>query len=377
MSDNSDNTDMKVPDIDKKFMRMAIKLARKGEGRVNPNPLVGAVIVKDGRVIGHGYHECYGGLHAERNAFLSLSEDACGSDLYVTLEPCNHYGKTPPCTDIIIENKVKRVIIGSDDPNPLVNGKGIKRLRDAGIEVVSGFMKEECNSLNSVFFHYISTGLPYVMLKYAMTLDGKICTSSGQSKWISCEESRNYAHVLRNKYSAIMVGINTVCADDPLLNCRIEGKRSPVRVICDSNLKISTESKIVKTAQLYRTIIACAVTEADHNLRDKVKVLTESGAQVVCFNRNGKVDLNKLFQYLGSQNIDSVMVEGGGTLNEAVLRECYVNEADVFISPKIFGGTGKNPVMGRGVENIVDAYGFLITDVKRFGTDVMLVCKKK
>ena len=204
------------------YMKRAIELALEGEGYVNPNPMVGAVIVKDGRIIGEGYHRRYGELHAERNAIASLTESAEGATIYVTLEPCCHYGKTPPCTEAIIENKLSRVVIGSKDPNPLVAGKGVKRLREAGIEVIEDFLRDECDELNPVFFHYITTGLPYVVLKYAMTMDGKIATRTGASKWITGEEARGEVQRLRHKYSAIMAGIGTVLADDPLLHILFE-----------------------------------------------------------------------------------------------------------------------------------------------------------
>ena len=239
---------------DRDYMTRAIELAEGGVGYTSPNPLVGAVIVKDGRIIGEGYHERYGSLHAERNAFASLKESAEGATIYVTLEPCCHHGKQPPCTEAIVENKIARVVIGSRDPNPLVSGKGTAYLREHGILVEEDFMREECDRLNPIFFHYITNKLPYVVMKYAMTLDGKIATVTGASKWISGEESRHMVHELRHKYRGIMVGIGTVLADDPMLNCRIEGLRSPVRIICDSHLAIPLESNICKTAKEYDTI---------------------------------------------------------------------------------------------------------------------------
>ena len=243
---------------DRDYMTRAIELAKGGVGYTSPNPLVGAVIVKDGRIIGEGYHERYGSLHAERNAFASLKESAEGATIYVTLEPCCHHGKQPPCTEAIVENKIARVVIGSRDPNPLVSGKGTAFLREHGILVEEDFMKEECDRLNPIFFHYITNKLPYVVMKYAMTLDGKIATVTGASKWISGEESRHMVHEMRHKYRGIMVGIGTVLADDPMLNCRIDGLRSPVRIICDSHLSIPLDSNICKTANEYDTIIACA-----------------------------------------------------------------------------------------------------------------------
>ena len=248
---------------DRDFMLRAIALARRGEGWVNPNPMVGAVIVRDGRVIAEGWHHKYGELHAERDALRALTEPAEGATIYVTLEPCCHYGKQPPCTLAIIEHGISRVVIGSRDPNPLVAGKGVRMLREHGITVVEDFMREECDALNPVFFHYITTGRPYVKMKYAMTADGKIATKTGASKWITSEEARSLVHDWRNACRGIMAGIGTVLADDPLLNCRKPGGRDPVRVICDSRLRIPEDAQIVRTAKQYETIVACALLETD------------------------------------------------------------------------------------------------------------------
>ena len=261
---------------EEKYMRRAIELAKKGSGHVNPNPLVGAVIVKDGEIIGEGYHECYGQLHAERNAIASLTESAEGATIYVTLEPCCHYGKTPPCTEAIIEQKIKRVVIGSRDPNPKVSGKGIKMLQEAGIEVIEDFMREECDRLNPVFFHYITTKTPYVVMKYAMTLDGKIATKTGASKWITGEPARQEVQHMRHRYMGIMAGIGTVLADDPMLNVRVEGWKSPVRIVCDSSLRIPLDSQIVRSAKEYRTIVAYAGREENEEITEKKEIaLTE------------------------------------------------------------------------------------------------------
>ena len=223
---------------DRDYMERAIELAKYGRGWTNPNPMVGAVIVKDGRTIGEGFHERYGGLHAERNAFASCSESAAGATLYVTLEPCCHYGKTPPCTEAILEQGIRRVVIGSRDPNPQVAGKGAETLRAAGIQVEEDFMREECDRLNPVFFHYIVTKMPYVVMKYAMTADGKIATRTGASKWITGEKARMTVQEMRHACMGIMAGVGTVFADDPLLTVRLEGKKSPVRIICDSKLRL-------------------------------------------------------------------------------------------------------------------------------------------
>lgn len=241
---------------DNDYMELAIRLALLGTGHTSPNPLVGAVIVKNDRIIGQGYHARYGDLHAERAALAACTESPEGATIYVTLEPCCHHGKQPPCTDAILENGIKRVIIGSRDPNPLVSGKGARILREHGVEVIEDFMRQECDAINPIFFHYIQTGRPYVTLKYAMTMDGKIAAKTGESRWITGEKARENVHKDRNRHAAILVGIGTVLADDPLLNCRIEGGKDPVRVICDTKLRIPLDSQIVRTAKDIPTILA-------------------------------------------------------------------------------------------------------------------------
>lgn len=242
---------------EEQFMKRAIELAKQGVGWTAPNPLVGAVVVKNGRVIGEGYHRKYGELHAERNALAACTEDPAGATLYVTLEPCCHYGKTPPCTEIIIEKKIAKVVIGSRDPNPKVAGKGARILREHGINVVEDYMREACDALNPVFFHYITTKTPYVVLKFAMTLDGKIATRTGASKWITGEAARNHVHQLRGRYAGILAGIGTVLADDPMLNCRIDGAHQPLRIILDSHLRIPMGSRLVRSAKEYPLLIVC------------------------------------------------------------------------------------------------------------------------
>ena len=355
---------------EQKFMERAIELAQKGSGWTNPNPLVGAVIVKNNRIIGEGYHKRYGELHAERNAFQSLTESAEGAELYVTLEPCCHHGKTPPCTEAIIEHKISHVIIGSTDPNPLVAGKGIAQLKKAGIAVTVGYLKEECDSMNRIFFHHITTKLPYVIAKYAMTADGKTATRTGASKWITGEEARNHVQQLRSKCMAIMAGIGTVLADNPLLTVRLEGYKSPIRIICDSHLRIPLESQICKTAQTYPTIMACAHADAG-----KRESLTKLGIEVIEVpDENGQVDLTKLFQILGQEKgIDSVFLEGGGTLTEYAFRHHLIQELQVFIAPKIFGSAvAKSPVGGLGVEEPDDAYTLQLVEHQRIGEDLWL-----
>lgn len=337
---------------EEQFMKRAIELAKQGAGWTAPNPLVGAVVVKNGRVIGEGYHRKYGELHAERNALAACSEDPAGATLYVTLEPCCHYGKTPPCTEIIIEKKIAKVVIGSRDPNPKVAGKGARILREHGIEVVEDYMREACDALNPVFFHYITTKTPYVVLKFAMTLDGKIATRTGASKWITGEAARNHVHQLRGRYAGILAGIGTVLADDPMLNCRIDGAHQPLRIILDSHLRIPMGSRLVRSAKEYPLLIVCNESTRDREEgTNRIQKLEEAGAKVWTLpEKNGHPDLNVLMQRLGEEKIDSVLIEGGGTVNEAVLKAHIVHHVYAYIAPKIFGGEdAKTPVEGSGI----------------------------
>ena len=337
---------------EEQFMKRAIELAKQGAGWTAPNPLVGAVVVKNGRVIGEGYHRKYGELHAERNALAACTEDPAGATLYVTLEPCCHYGKTPPCTEIIIEKKIAKVVIGSRDPNPKVAGKGARILREHGIEVVEDYMREACDALNPVFFHYITTKTPYVVLKFAMTLDGKIATRTGASKWITGEAARNHVHQLRGRYAGILAGIGTVLEDDPMLNCRIDGAHQPLRIILDSHLRIPMGSRLVRSAKEYPLLIVCNESTRDREEgTNRIQKLEEAGAKVWTLpEKNGHPDLNVLMQRLGEEKIDSVLIEGGGTVNEAALKAHIVHRVYAYIAPKIFGGEdAKTPVEGSGI----------------------------
>lgn len=358
---------------DQDYMRRAISLAKNGIGRVNPNPLVGAVIVKDGRIIGEGYHAKYGDLHAERAAIKNLTESAEGATIYVTLEPCCHYGKQPPCTEAILEQKIARVVVGSRDPNPLVAGKGAAILREAGVVVEEDFLREECDALNPVFFHFITTKRPYVRMKYAMTADGKIATRTGASKWITGEAARGEVQRMRIACTGIMAGIGTVLADDPMLNVRIEGERSPIRIICDSHLRIPLDCQLVKTVEQVPVIVACAYRE-DVSLQKKQKALEEKGLLVWNLpNEEGRVDLPELMRRLGERNIDSVLLEGGGILNDSALRAGIVSEVNVFIAPKLFGGAeAKSPVEGMGVALPAEAVMMQLDQVEQIGEDLLL-----
>ena len=371
---------------EEKHMRRAIELAKKGSGHVNPNPLVGAVIVRDGEIIGEGYHECYGQLHAERNAIANAKKRGNsleGSTIYVTLEPCCHYGKTPPCTEAIIEEKIARVVVGSDDPNPLVSGKGFQMLREKGIEVIPHFLKEECDAMNHVFFHYIRTGTPYVAMKYAMTMDGKIACYTGDSKWVTGEESRAHVQTLRNHYKGIMAGIGTVLADDPMLNCRIEGGRDPIRIIADSHLRIPIDSQLVRTAGQQPLIVAClpdADEEKAAQLQEKgVEVLRIPGVTTADITEEQKevISLPVLMKELGARKIDGILLEGGGQLNESALQAGIVDRIYCYIAPKIFGGAqAKTPVEGQGLTRAADAWQFNRIGMQEFGQDILLEYEK-
>ena len=353
---------------DTTYMRLALELAKKGCGWVNPNPMVGAVIVKDGQIIGQGYHERYGQLHAERNALKHCSISPEGATIYVTLEPCCHYGKTPPCTEAIIQSGIRRVVIGSSDPNPLVAGKGIEQLCSHGIEVTTGVLKEQCDQLNQVFFHYIQTKTPYVVMKYAMTMDGKIATRTGKSKWITGAKAREQVHFDRHRYMGIMVGIHTVLTDDPLLTCRLPNTKHPIRIVCDTKLRTPLSSQLVQTAKEIPTIVATCCTD-----EEKQKPLLDSGCQIIVTpQHNNQVDLHYLMEQLGKQNIDSILLEGGGTLNWSALNQGIVKKVQAYIAPKLFGGIGTSPVTGIGIDDPSDCIQLSPPEIKMLGNDILL-----
>ena len=357
------------------FMRRAIELAHGGEGWTNPNPLVGAVIVKDGKIIGEGFHKCYGDLHAEREALADCERrgnSPAGAEVYVTLEPCAHLGKQPPCCRALVEAGISKVYVGSRDPNPLVAGKGNAFLRENGIEVTEDFLRSECDELNPVFFKFITSGLPYVALKYAMTLDGKIATHTEKSKWITGEKSREFVQKLRNRYASILCGIGTVLKDDPLLTARIEGAKNPVRIIMDSSLRIPPDSQIIKTAESVSTIIVCGFI--DDSLKEKKRQIESAGAEVLsCPGGDGQPDFNVLMKVLGQRKIDSILIEGGAEINFSALSSGIVNHVYAFVAPKIFGGKGaKSPVGGLGVDEPDEAFKLKLKKITQFDDDLLL-----
>lgn len=354
---------------DSEYMQTALHLAEKGCGWTAPNPMVGAVIVKNGRIIGQGWHRKYGQLHAEREALNSCTESPKGSILYVTLEPCCHYGKQPPCVDAILESGISRVVTGCSDPNPLVAGKGIQSLREHGVEVTENILQKDCEQLNEVFFHYIRTKRPFVVMKYAMTMDGKIAACTGASKWITGDAARNHVQTQRHRYTAIMTGIGTVLADDPLLTCRIPGGKNPVRIICDSTLRIPVCSRIVKTAGQIPTVIATCCTDPERH-----RIYEKNGCHILPVNeKDGHVNLLQLMEKLGQNKIDSILLEGGGALNWTALESGIVRKIQAYIAPKLFGGqTAKTPLEGIGVLSPADAFHLNESKITRLGDDFLI-----
>lgn len=356
---------------DEKYMRLAMQLAGNAIGRTSPNPLVGAVIVKDNRVVGCGWHRKAGTPHAEVHALNQAGELAQGADVYVTLEPCAHYGKTPPCAKALVKAKVKNVYGGLLDVNPKVAGKGFKILEDAGIHVEYGFLQDELRKQNEVFFKWIEHKKPFIVLKAAMTLDGKIATATGQSKWITNETSRAYGYKLRDIYDGIMVGINTVIEDNPMLTARVDGGKNPIRIVVDSSLKIDINANVVQDKSA-KTIIA-TTDKAD---KDKILKLQAQDVDVIVVDKdkNDKVDIEKLLDILGQQNICSILVEGGATLSGSFVAKKLVDKVYFFIAPKIVGGKeAKTPVAGTGILNLQEALALKDIQIEKLEEDILII----
>lgn len=357
--------------MDEKYMRLAIDLAKKGKGRVGKNPLVGAVLVKNDRIIGQGYHEAYGMAHAEENAINNSSEPVAGADLYVTLEPCCHFGKRPPCCNLLINNKISKVYVACFDPNPKVSGKGIEMLERAGIPVQVGVLEEEGKKLNASFFYHIRHRLPYIVMKAAMTLDGKIASPSGDSKWVTSEESRKKVHELRTDLDGIMVGINTIIKDNPSLNVRkVEGE-DPIRIVVDSKLRIGRDAEILHLKSNAKTIIA--TTEAYDKEKYDYLLGLENVEVIIAKTKDKRVDLVDLMGKLYEKGISSILLEGGGSLNYEMLKEGLVCKVMVFIAPKIIGGKDSlTPVEGQGIQLMREAIDIERLDVRKIGSDILL-----
>ena len=335
--------------IDEKYMRMAIELAKRGAGAVNPNPMVGAVVVKNGKVIGEGYHKFFGGPHAEVYALEDAGKEAEGAAIYVTLEPCSHYGKTPPCAKKIIDMGIKKCFIGSSDPNPKVAGKGVAMLKEAGIEVVENVLKEECDEINQVFFKYIKTRIPYLFVKCGITLDGKIALSNGISKWITNSIAREKVQFYRNKFMGIMVGINTVLTDNPSLTARVENGVNPFRIIVDPCLKIDENCKVVKNNEDEKTVIITSQKnlfdeDAENNeIQLKQERLCKENKLKFIFIDGEKFSFKKMLEEIGKTGIDSVLLEGGETLISLAFGENVIDGGEIFIANKILGDSSAKP----------------------------------
>jgi len=357
----------KIRSTDEKFMRRALTLARKGEGSVSPNPLVGAVIVREGRIIGEGWHRCCGENHAEINAIRDATETVAGATFYITLEPCSHHGRTPPCAEALIACRPGRVVVGAVDPNPLVSGRGIEALRQSGIETEVGLLEEACRESNRIFFKYIRTGLPYVTLKFAQTLDGRIAAASGHSRWISSPPSLRFAHRLRAVHDAILVGADTVRMDNPELTCRLVRGRNPLRIVVDSGLRLPPDATIFSDGK--RTVAVATRRAPVENRR----LLEKKGVEVLEIGEDpaGRVDLHQLLTVLGKRKISSVLVEGGAAVATAFLKGNLVNRLLIVLAPKIVGG-GVNAVGDLGIRRMDDALGFSFQRFTRCGADLIL-----
>lgn len=351
------------------YMRKAIRLAKKGAGHVNPNPLVGALLVKDDVILSEGYHTSFGAFHAERSAIVKAKQPLDGSTLYVTLEPCCHQGKTPPCTDIILSQSIARVVIGCVDPNPLMAGKSIALLKEAGILVTVGVLEKECFDLIRPFSKYITTGLPFVMLKYAMTMDGKIATVCGASRWISGPAARMNVQKSRNLYAAIMIGVNTVLTDDPSLFCHKKNGRNPIRIICDTNLRTPLSSVVVKTAHQTKTILATAVYDSA-----RFVPYIDAGCEIlICPKNADHIALSFLMKKLGEKHIDSILVEGGSALLWSILQEHLADCVQTYLSPLLLGGKeAPTPVGGPGISSISDAFSLVPVKIRHFKQDLLI-----
>ncbi len=358
--------------MDEDYMNLALELAEKGRGTTSPNPMVGAVVVKNGRIIGRGYHAAAGGAHAEVNAINSTGETAQGATLYITLEPCNHTGRTPPCTEKIITAKIRRVVVAMNDPNPHVKGGGIEYLKSHGIEVTCGVGEARAKRLNEAFIKFVRTGQPFVIVKCASTLDGWIATRTGDSKWVTGKTARAYVHQLRHAVDAIMVGIGTVRADDPSLNTRLEKKqgRDPARIVIDPMLSIDENARLLHIPSNAETIL---VTGEDIDFA-KVNRIEKLGVNVMRMSmENGSVDFNRLMASLGAKNITSLLIEGGGGVIGSAFQAGIVDKALFFFAPKILGGDDGVPICrGAGPAAMKDCLDLKSIQTRRFDDDVLI-----
>ncbi|WP_096188560.1 bifunctional diaminohydroxyphosphoribosylaminopyrimidine deaminase/5-amino-6-(5-phosphoribosylamino)uracil reductase RibD [Evansella halocellulosilytica] len=359
--------------MEEQYMNIAIDMARATLGQTSPNPAVGAVIVKDHQIVGMGAHLRAGDKHAERHA-IEMAKGKCeGATIYVTLEPCSHYGRTPPCADAIIEAGIKKVVIASTDPNPKVAGRGIKKLIDAGIEVKTNILKEEADELNRDFFYYIQEKKPFVTLKTATSIDGKIATSSGESKWITGDEARQDVHYLRHQHDSILVGINTVIADDPSLTTRLpDGGKNPIRIVLDHHLRIPLDAQVI-TDQLAPTWIITTY-EVD---KEKINQLESLGIKVYQLFKN-IIEVNQLLDFLGEKEVTSLLVEGGGSVNDSFLRSGEFQDVIVYLAPTIIGGKdAPSSFSGTGIALLDETPQLKIKETKKLGKDLKVILTKE
>lgn len=353
---------------EKRYMRRAITLAKKGIGHTSPNPVVGCVIVNNGTIVGEGWHQRAGEPHAEINALVMAGNHAQGADVFVTLEPCCHTGKTPPCSEALIAAGVRRVVAGMQDPNPQVSGKGFDRLRSAGIIVEIGMLEDECQNINQPFIKHCTTGTPFVIYKCAMTVDGNIATVTGDSRWISCEDSRVYAHVLRASCDAVMVGVDTIIADNPELTVRHVPGKNPYRVIVDTHLRTPESVKVLGNGLAHQTIIATTETNPDIHQR----YLKQGAFILVCDVFDGRVLIPDLLIKLGNMGIQSVLLEGGSRLAGDMLQSNSIDEMVFFLAPTIIGNDGFAPFTLRGISSLKHAIPLSFNSVKRSGKDIVV-----
>ncbi|MBI5286936.1 MAG: bifunctional diaminohydroxyphosphoribosylaminopyrimidine deaminase/5-amino-6-(5-phosphoribosylamino)uracil reductase RibD [Deltaproteobacteria bacterium] len=354
---------------DAEFMEIALGLAERGKGMTSPNPLVGAVVVKGGKVVGKGYHKRAGLPHAEAVALRDAGSRAKGATLYINLEPCDHYGRTPPCTSGIIKAGIKMVVIGMMDPNPLVSGKGIKRLREAGVEVQTSLLRDRCKRLNEVYIKYITTRRPFVTLKMATTLDGRIATASGESKWITGRTSRRYVHRMRGEVDAVMVGVGTVLKDDPLLTTRLVKGKNPHRVVVDKVLRIPLKARVFNPSPGMRLFLATTIKAS----KTKVKRVMEMGAEVLVLRgEDGGVYLDGLMVELGKRGVTNLLIEGGARLATSAMRSGIVDKVVLFYSPMFLGRDGIPIFNSMGIKGLKDTIKLKDVEVKRVGQDFLV-----
>jgi len=354
---------------DERWMKRALHLAEKGRGRTSPNPMVGAVLVKRGKVVGDGYHARAGEPHAEIVAIKNAGEKVKGATLYLNLEPCTHYGKTPPCVPALIKAGVRRVVVGMEDPNPLVKGRGLVHLKQAGLDVNVGILEKECHRLNEAFCKYIVKHEPFIILKMAATLDGKLATRNGESQWITGEASRRFVHRLRDQVDGVVVGIGTVLKDDPMLTARIKGGRDPYRIVFDSRLRIPENARVVGLSPS-KTIVAATEMAS----QDKIERLQKKGVRVlISDSKSGKVDLKSSLLKLGNLGLMSLLVEGGSQINGSFLDQGLIDKIFLFLSPKLIGDPMAPGIFsGTGVASLKEAVSIKDLKVRKIGEDILL-----